>query len=109
MNHRKGHGATNCRFAEVGLSTAHRARPCFVEEGLVAAVFWKSAESRQYRGLNEEQETYLIALACSPAPEGRKRWTLRLLADSFVALGIVDAISHECVRKTPKQKNVIFS
>ena len=90
-------------FVEVGLSTVHRVRQRFVEEGLAAAVARKKAEGRQYRKLNGEQEARLIALACSPAPEGHDRWTLRLLADRLVALGVVDAISHECVRRTLKK------
>jgi hypothetical protein len=48
----------------------------------------------------------LIALACSEPPEGRARWTLRLLAATLVELDVVDSISHETVRKTLK-KNAI--
>ena len=42
-------------------------------------------------------------MACSPPPEGRKRWTLRLLADKVVELDIVDAVSYETVRRTLKK------
>ena len=45
----------------------------------------------------------MIATACSQAPTGRSRWTLYLLADKLVELGVVDAISHECVRTTLKK------
>jgi transposase len=93
-------------FAEVGLSTVYRVRQRFVEEGLAAAVCRKKAEGRQYRKLDGEQEAHLIALACGQAPEGRNRWTLHLLADRLVALRIVDAISHECVRSTLKKTNL---
>jgi hypothetical protein len=55
------------------------------------------------------QEAHLIAVACSPAPEGRKRWTLRLLADKLVELDIVDAVSYETVRRTLKKKKTISS
>jgi transposase len=105
----QGPGWSDERIAgslEVGVSTVHRVRQRFVEDGLVAAIFRKSAEGRQYRRLNEEQEAHLVALANSPPPEGRKRWTYRVLADGLVALGIVDAISYECVRRTLKKKNV---
>jgi hypothetical protein len=44
-----------------------------------------------------------MAVACSPSPEGRTRWTLELLADRVVPLGIVDTISAECVRTTLKK------
>ena len=70
-------------FAEVSLSTVHRVRQRFVEEGLAAAVPRKKAEGRQYQKLDRKQEIRLIALARSPAPEGYDRWTLRLLADHW--------------------------
>jgi transposase len=96
-------------FAKVGLSTVHRVRQRFVEEGLAAAVPRKTAEGRQYQKLNRKQEARLIALARSLAPKGHDRWTLRLLADRLVALGVVDAISHECVRKTLKKANITIA
>jgi len=92
--------------AMVGLSTVHRVRQRFVEEGMAVAVYRKTAEDRQYPKLNAEQEARLVALASGPAPEGHDRWTFRLLADRLVALGIVDAISHECVRTTLKRRKV---
>lgn len=48
---------------------------------------------------------HITALACSDPPEGRKRWTLRLLADRAVELELVDTISHEGVRKFLKKTN----
>ena len=50
-----------------------------------------------------EIEARLTALACSQAPDGRKRWTLELLAEKAVELKIIDSISHETVRKTLKK------
>jgi len=90
-------------FAEVSLSTVHRVRQRFVEEGCEMAVFRKPATDRQYRKLDGAGEAKLIATACSQAPEGRSRWTLCLLADKLVALGVVESISHECVRQTLKK------
>lgn len=46
---------------------------------------------------------HLITLACSQPPEGRGRWTLKLLADRLVALGHVDTVSVETVRKALKK------
>ena len=46
-----------------------------------------------------------FALACSEAPEGRERWSMRLLADKAVEMGIVESVSHETVRKTLKKTN----
>src|SRR3954468_3489628 len=50
-------------------------------------------------------EARLIALACSPPPEGRARWTLRVLAERMVVLGHVETVSHETVRTTLQQTN----
>lgn len=53
--------------------------------------------------LDAKQQALLVALACSEAPDGRKRWTLQMLADRLVALGVVDSISDEAVRVALKK------
>jgi transposase len=88
---------------ESSLSTIHRVRQAFVEEGLTAALARKKPTGRRYRKLDGAQEAQLIALTCSAPPEGRIRWTLRLLADRLVALNVVPSISAECVRTTLKK------
>ena len=90
-------------FAEVSLSTVHRVRERFVEVGLEAALHKRPSPERQYRKLDGAGEAQLIATACSQAPAGRSRWTLHLLADKLVELGVVQQISHECVRSTLKK------
>lgn len=55
--------------------------------------------------LDGEGEARLTALACSPAPRGHARWTLRLLAEHLVSLEVVDSISHESVRQVLKKTN----
>lgn len=57
------------------------------------------------RKLDGEQEAHLIALTCSKAPEGYARWTLRLLANKMVELGVVDGLSGETVRRVLKKRN----
>ena len=64
----------------------YRVRQAFVERGLKAALFRRKPTGRQYRKLDGAQEAQLIALACNAPPEGRASWTLRLLADRWVAL-----------------------
>src|SRR5882757_318295 len=79
-------------------------RQRFVEEGLAAAVERKRrAEPPTPRTLDGAGGARLIALACGEPPEGRARWTLRLLAGKMVELAIVDGISHETVRRTLKK------
>ena len=91
---------------EVGLSTIARVRQRFVEHGLEAALGRKPQDRpSRPRTLDGAAEARLIALACSPAPAGRAVWTLRLLADRLVELGVVDAVSHETVRQVLKKTN----
>ncbi len=91
---------------EVGGATVERVRKQFVEEGLEAALERRKPRRQYRRKLDGDGEAHLIALACSQAPEGRSRWTLRLLADRMVALEQVDRLSHETVRQVLKKTNL---
>lgn len=79
-------------------------RQRFVEQGLEAALNRKKQDgpSRQPK-LDGKAEAHLIALRCGSPPEGRRGWTLQLLADKLVALKIVDSVSYETVRRTLKK------
>ena len=55
------------------------------------------------RKLTGKQEAYLVALTCSDPPEGKKRWSMQLLADRLVELEMVEEISDETVRRTLKK------
>lgn len=101
-----GAGWTDARIAEAlacGTATVERVRKRFVEDGFDAALRPKPTTRTYVRKLDGEGEARLITLACSDPPEGRSRWTLRLLADRLVALGVVENISHEAVRRTMKK------
>lgn len=99
-------GAPACTDEEVASATetstrtVERVRRRFVEEGIESALMPKPSKRVYARALDGAQEAKLIALACSKAPDGKKRWTLRLLAERVVELGHADAISHETVRRT---------
>ena len=88
---------------DVNRSTVERVRTRCVEEGFDAALRPRPSRQLHPRKLDGVQEAHLVTLACSPAPNGRARWSLRLLADKVVELEIVDAISHETVRQTLKK------
>ena len=90
---------------EVSLPTIARVRARLVEEGLEAALFRAPSTRVRERRLDGAQEAHLIALACSAPPEGRKRWSLRLLADKLVELEYVEEVSHETVRQVLKKTN----
>ena len=86
----------------VGLSTIHRTRQRFVEEGLEAALKERRRASGRPK-LDGKQEAFLIALACSTPPAGRGRWSMQLLADRLVELTSVQGVSDETVRRALKK------
>jgi transposase len=79
-----------------------RIRKRFVADGIERALN-EDPRPGQKRKLDGRAEATLIATACSDAPEGHERWTLRLLAGKLVQLGVVDTISYETVRRTLKK------
>ena len=89
---------------EVTERTVFRIERRFAEEGLAETLHRRNQVNR-HRKVDERVEAHLIALACTTAPEGHDHWTLRLLADRTVELGLVESLSHETVRlhlkKTP--------
>jgi transposase len=89
----------------VGSATVGRVRQRVVEEGLERALTERPRPG-QRRKLTGKQEAHVIALACSQAPEGRERWTLRVLADTIVERGWVSSLSYETVRQTLKKMNL---
>lgn len=87
----------------VSARTVARARATFVREGVDRALTRRRPRITTPRRLDGVGEAYLIATACSPAPAGRARWTLQLLADQLVALAVVPGICPETVRTTLKK------
>lgn len=91
----------------IGVTTVERIRQRCVMEGLEAALVPKKQPPRpQSIKLDGAGEAQLVHLACSAPPDGRTRWTLKLLADKLVELEIVDGISYEAVRQRLKKKRV---
>ena len=89
-----------------GRATVERIRKLFVEEGLDAALCPKPSQRVFERKMDGKAEAHLIALACGAPPEGRSRWTLRLLSDQMVVLEHVEAVSFETVRRVLKKTNL---
>lgn len=88
-----------------GRATVERVRKQFVEEGLEATLQPPPSTRIYQRRLDGKAEAHLVALACGAPPDGRARWTLRLLADRMVALEYVEEVSYETVRQTLKKTN----
>jgi transposase len=83
--------------------TVRRVRQQFAAEGLDATLHRKRSTGRQYRKLDGKQEAQLIAVACSPPPEGRGHWTMVLLADKLVQMQVVESIDPTTVWRTLKK------
>lgn len=90
----------------VGVSPAmvYNIRNRYLAEGLTAALSEKPRPGQPSK-FDKAAQAHLTAIACSEAPAGRSRWTLRLLADRLVELRLVESISHQAVgeqlKKTP--------
>ena len=102
-----GEAQTDTHVAEavcVSAKTVFNVRRRWVEDGLEAALRRKKQNCpSRCRRLDGAAEAKLVVACCGPAPAGRARWTLRLLADKLVELQAVDSISPETVRGTLKK------
>jgi len=89
---------------EIGPRTVARVRQRFVTEGFAAALDHRPQPPRPDKiKIKGDVEQQLVRLACSDPPEGRCHWTLNLLADELVALGVVKSVSTETVRQALKK------
>ena len=88
------------------IKSVERLRKRLVEYGLDAAMEHGNRGAYRVKKLDGVAEAHLIATACSSAPEGRNRWTVRLLAEKMVSLGIVDSCSKTTVHNTLKKTNL---
>ena len=100
--------ASGCQDAEImkalsvsATMVAHTRKRC-VEEGVEAALHDRPRSGSAPK-LSDKQCAHLIALACTPAPEGHDHWTLRLLAGKVVQLGYAESFSYEAVRRLLKK------
>ncbi len=87
---------------DCGTATVERLRKRWVELGTDEALE-REKRGPQLGKLDGDAEAVLVATACSKAPEGRARWTLRLLADKLVELGVVESCSHMTVQRAMKK------
>jgi transposase len=90
--------------ALLGISpgTVYNIKRRYLVEGLEAALSDRPRSGRPVR-ISGAARAKITALACSEAPPGHARWTLRLLADKAVELGFVEAISHNAVKEVLKK------
>jgi transposase len=96
------HRLTSLLILQVSQQTIYNVKRRFLEGGLQAALFDQPRSGRPVE-IDGKQRAKITALACSTPPEGRARWTLRLLADKAVELGYCQHLSHTQARKILKK------
>jgi len=87
---------------DAGIATVGRIRRRYSQGGLELALY-DLPRPGAIKKLDPKAEALVIATACSPAPSGHSHWTLRLLADRSVELGLAEEISYETIRRTLKK------
>jgi putative transposase len=91
-----------CEIVNTSVSTVYLTRQHYRMEGVQAAIEEKP-RSGQPRRLNSEHEAALTVLACSEAPEGHAQWSVRLLTDKAIEIGIVEQVGRETIRRFLKK------
>ena len=81
----------------------------FVEQGIEAALERKARAKPPNLTFDGEFDARLTALACSPAPDGRARWTVRLLAEKAVELNLAASVSPMTVHRSLKKTNCVLT
>jgi transposase len=100
--HRGQHPSCIAETLSLSSATVFNIKRRFNQECLEAALFDKPRSGKPPT-IDGTQRAKITALACSAAPTGHARWTLRLLADKAVQLGFVDTISHNAVKEILKK------
>lgn len=107
---REGPAWTSARIAEaLGITsrTIENTKRRLVEAGMQSALERKKREVPPVKSIFDgEKEARLLALACSSPPAGRRRWTVRLLAEELVRLDIFEKISKSSVQNALKKMNL---
>ena len=91
-----------CEALDISRNTSMRVRQLYLEGG-VDAVLHDKQQQRRRQALSGGQAAHLVAIVCTPAPDGHDHWTLRLLAGKAVELGFVESISPQTIRQLLKK------
>ena len=105
---KSGDGWTIERIAEtfgVSRATVSNVRTRY-HEGGVAGVIDDKVQVNRRRALGGTEEAVLVALACSPVPDGHDHWTVRMLRDKLIELDVVEQVGHATVQRLLKKMNL---
>jgi len=99
--------ADTAKKCKLHRETVYSIRKQFISDGLEAVVYRKKRETPPTEPkVTGDVEAHIVAVACSPAPEGKSKWTLQMIADKIVLDGVVDSIGKETIRRTLKKRNI---
>jgi transposase len=93
-----------CEHLGCSLSTVSKRRKRFAETRSVEDTIFDKARPGRPTIVDGAVDAHMTSIACSEAPEGRSRWTLRLIKDRLVTLEVIDEISHTTVARALKKK-----
>jgi hypothetical protein len=96
-----------CEVLKIGMRTIDRIKKKCIEGGIDRALERVTGTRIYEKKMDGDLEAKLVMLCCSTPPEGRAKWTLRLLADKMVELQYVESISHVSVYHTLKKTNFV--
>lgn len=91
------------RALDISTATIERVRALFAEGGLDSAIGYRQPNRLYQRKLDEEARALLKILFYTDPPDGRIRWTMRLLAEKLTEFGYADKLSRETIRKVLKE------
>jgi transposase len=74
--------------------------------GGVRAVLTDKKQQNRRRALSGAAEALIVAIACSPVPDGHDHWTVRMIQDKIIEMGVVDQVSRGTVHKAMKKMNL---
>jgi hypothetical protein len=95
------------RKCKLHRETIYGIRKQFITEGMEAAVYRKKRETPPVAPkVTGDVEAHIVATACSAAPEGKAKWTLKMIADKIVLDGVVSSIGKETVRRVLKKHSL---
>lgn len=94
------------KILNVSFRSIDRVKRIFVEDGFEIVLKGKPRQRKYEFKIDGDLEAHLVVLACSEAPVGHVRWSLRLLADKMVELKYIDKVSHETIRRVLKKTNL---
>jgi len=105
FNNGRVRGVDIANVLKVSMRKVDRVKRRFVEDGLEAALGARQGQRVHEKKADGDFEAHLLALSCGKPPEGRARWSLRLLADRMVELQYIEQVSHETIRRVLKKTN----